>query len=264
MAQVIPFPGTALSATSQPPQGAKKAKPEAVPSKVVKIRRAMRMPKANRPEDNQAIAFARIAEGFEADAYALAQTEPGSAKHVQALHMTSIRKNLPRNNLRIFTTPEDVVQGLWKAHLGVGIANTEWLLADLQCGRAIGEKDEDAQAHWTAEQDAADARLWLAVERLLRIPATSIAQFQQYKTFNLRHGVGNREWLRTHKPELAAIMDDELAHLEAEKAVRSAKRKGRGDGEASLCRLYKPAGRTANVCPEPTPHPPRPPHHSLD
>jgi hypothetical protein len=140
------------------------------------------------------------------------------------LHMTSIRKNLPRNNLRIFTTPEDVVQGLWKAHLGVGIANAEWLLADLQCGRAISEKDENAQAQWTAEQGAADARLWLAVERLLRIPATSIAQFRQYKTFKLRHGVGSLEWLRAYKPDLAAIMDDELVRLEAEKAARGAKR----------------------------------------
>jgi hypothetical protein len=227
MAQVIPFPGTAIPATPQPAQRAKKAKPEAAPSKVVKIRRAMRVPKANRPEDNQAIAFARIAEGFEADAYVLAQTEPGSAKHVQALHMTNIRKNLPRNNLRIFTTPEDVMQGLWKAHLRVEIANTEWLLAELQYGNAISENDVDAQAYWTAEQDAADACLWLAVERLLRIPATSIAEFRQYKTFKLRHGVGDLKWLRTYKPELAAIMGDELARLEAEKAARGAKRKGK-------------------------------------
>jgi hypothetical protein len=86
MGHVIPFPGTVLLEAPQPPQRAKKAKPEAVPSNVVKIRRAMRMPKTNRPEDYQAIAFARIAEGFEADAYVLAQTEPGSAKHVQATH----------------------------------------------------------------------------------------------------------------------------------------------------------------------------------
>lgn len=234
MAQVIPFPGTVLLTAPQPPQPTKKAKPEAAPAKVVKIRRAMRMPKANRPEDNQAIAFARIAEGFEADAYALAQTDPGSAKHVQALHMTNIRKNLPRNNLRIFTTPEDVVQGLWKAHLRVEIANAEWLLADLQCGSAIGEKDEGAEAHWTAEQEAADARLWRAVERLLRIPATSLAQFRQYKTFKLRHGVGDLEWLRQYKPELAVIMCDELARLEAMKAARGAKRKGEDKRATSL------------------------------
>jgi len=226
MAQVIAFPGTAPSPALRPPQRAKKAKPEAAPSKVVKIRRAMRMPKANRPEDYQAIAFARIAEGFEADAYVLAQTEPGSAKHVQALHMTNIRRNLPRNNLRIFTTPEDVVHGLWKAHLRVEIANAEWLLADLQRGNAINDKDEDATAHWTAEQDAADARLWLAVERLLRIPATSLAQFRQFKTLKLRYGAGNLEWLRMHKPELAAIVDDELARLNAEKAARGTKLKG--------------------------------------
>jgi len=151
MGQVVPFPGTAILAAPQSAQRAKKTKPEAAPSKVVKIRRAMRRPKANRPEDNQAIAFARIAEGFEADAYALAQTEPGSAKHVQALHMLNIRKNLPRNNLRIFTTPEDVMQGLWKAHLRVEIANTEWRLAELQHGNAISENDVDAQAYWTAE-----------------------------------------------------------------------------------------------------------------
>jgi hypothetical protein len=225
MAQVILFPGTVLLAAPRPPQRAKKAKPEAVPSKVVKIRRAMRMPKTNRPEDYQAIAFARIAEGFEVEAYTLAQTEPGSAKHVQALHMTSIRKNLPRNNLRIFTTPEDVVKGLHKAHTRVAIANAEWLLADLRHGNAIGDSDEAAQAHWAAEQNAADANLWLAVERLLRIPATSLAQFRQFKTLKLRYGVGNLEWLRMHKPELAAIMDDELARLDAEKAARGTKQK---------------------------------------
>lgn len=234
MAQVIPFPGTALRAPPQP-QRAKKATPGAAPGKVVKIRRAMRMPKANRPEDTQAIAFAAIAAGFENEAYALAQTQPNSEDHRNALAMAGIAAKLPRNNLRIFTTPEDVVQGLHKAHTRVAIANTEWLLADLQYGNAIDDKDKDAQAHWTAEQDAADARLWLAVERLLRIPATSLAQFRQYKTFKLRYGVSDLEWLRRYKPELAAIMDDELARLAQQKAAHRAKRKARCDRKPNPC-----------------------------
>jgi hypothetical protein len=227
MAQVIPFPGTVLPAAPHPPQRVKKAKPEAAPGKVVKIRRGMTMPKANRPEDTEAIMFARMATASADRAHELAQTAPNSEDHRNALAIALASENLrPRNNLRIFTTPEDVVKGLHKAHTRVAIANAEWLLADLRHGNAIGDSDEAAQAHWAAEQNAADANLWLAVERLLRIPATSLAQFRQFKTLKLRYGVGNLEWLRMHKPELAVIMDDELARLDAEKAARSTKQKG--------------------------------------
>ncbi|TCM10358.1 hypothetical protein [Sphingomonas sp. PP-CC-3G-468] len=227
MAQVIAFPGVVLPKAPQPPQPAKKAKPEVASPVVVKIRRSVTMPKANRPEDMETVVIARVADGFEADAYALAQSEPCSAKHLKALQLAGIRKNLPRNNLRIFTTPEDVVQGLWKAHRRVDIANAEYFLADLQHTQALHDKDEDASTRWGAIRQGAEARLWLQYERLIRIPATSLTQFDQFKRGKWLWSVGNLEWMRAHKPDLAAVVDDELARLEAEKAARGTKRKGK-------------------------------------
>ena len=227
MAQVIAFPGVSLPAAPQPPQRAKKAKPEAPAPVVVKIRRSVSIAKVSRPEDMATAAIARMADSFEEDAYALAQTEPGSEQHLTALKMVGIRKTLPRNNLRIFTTPEDVVQGLWKANRRVEIANAEWTVADLNRMSAIDDRDEEALAHWVAIKAEADARLWLEYERLIRIPATSLTQFDQLKRGKWRWNIGNLEWMRVHKLELAAIVDDELAHLEAEKAARGTKRKGK-------------------------------------
>lgn len=227
MAQVIAFPGVALPVAPKPPQRAKKAKPAAPAPKVVKIRRAMTMPKANRTEDLTAIATARVADSFEADAYALAQTEPGSAKHLQALHMAGIRGKLPCHNLRIFTTPEDVVQGLWRAQRRVELANAEFVLAELRRWTAYHDGDEEARDRWSVVQDEAEARLWLEYERLIRIPATSVTQHNQFKRGKWERGVGNIEWMRTSKPQLAAVVDGELARLEAEKAARGTKRKGK-------------------------------------
>jgi hypothetical protein len=226
MAQVIPFPGTVPRVAPQPTRRPAKARPAAARGKVVKIRHAMTMPKANRPEDSEAIAFARIADGFANQAYELAQTAPNSEDHRNALAMAAIADKLPRNNLRIFTTPEDVVQGLWKAKRRVDIANAEAALADLHRCDAIDDNDDDARTHWTAKLDEAEARLWLEYERLLRIPATSVTQHNQFKRGKWDRGVGVVDWMRKYKPELAAIMDDELARLEAEKAARGTKRKG--------------------------------------
>lgn len=226
MAQVIAFPGAVLPAAPRPPQRAKKAKSASPTPVVVKIRRGVTIPKANRPEDMETVVIARVADGFEADAYALAQTEPNSERHLRSLHMAGIRKTLPRNNLRIFTTPEDVVQGLWKAHRRVEIANAEWTVADLNRMSAIDDRDEEALVHWVAIKAEADARLWLEYERLIRIPATSLTQFDQLKRGKWRWNIGNLEWMRVHKPELAAVVDDELARLEAVKAARGTKRKG--------------------------------------
>ena len=152
--------------------------------------------------------------------------QPGSEKHLTALRMASIRKTLPCHNLRIFTTPEDVVQGLFKAQRRVDIVNAEWTLADMRRIEALHDGDEDAGEHWAAIVREAEERLWLEYERLLRIPATSLTEFNERKRGKWRWGVGNLEWMRTHKPKLAAIVDDELARLEAEKAARGTKRKG--------------------------------------
>ena len=226
MAQVIAFPGVSLPATPKPPQRVKRAKPTAPTPVVVRIRRSVTMPKANRPEDMETVVIARVADSFEADAYALAQTEPGSATHLQALHMADIRKNLPRNNLRIFTTPEDVVRGLWQAHRRVELANAEFALADLKRMAGHYDGDEDARERWAAIQKEAEARLWLEYERLIRIPANSLTEHRQLKHGKWHRGVGSISWMRTHKPDLAAVIDDELARLEAEKVARGTKRKG--------------------------------------
>lgn len=226
MAQVIAFPGVSLAAVPQPPRRAKKAKPAAPASVVVKIRRGVSIAKACRPDDLATSVIARIADNFGAEAYALAQTEPGSEKHLTALRMARIRKTLPCHNLRIFTTPEDVVQGLFKAKRRVDIANAQWQLADLNRWDAIDDKDQAALAHWVAVRAEAEARLWLEYERLIRIPATSLTQFDQLKRGKWLWSVGNLQWMRVHKPDLAAVVDDELARLEAEKAARGTKRKG--------------------------------------
>jgi hypothetical protein len=227
MAQLIAFPGVALPAAPQPPQRAKKAKPAAPSPIVVKIRRGVSIAKVSRPEDMATAAIARMADSFEANAYALAQIEPGSEQHLTALKMVDIRKTLPRNNLRIFTTPEDVVEGLWKAHRRVDIVNAEYRLADLRHTQALHDKDDDALAHWVAIKAEAETRLWLQYERLIRIPATSLTQFDQLKRGKWLWSVGNLEWMRVHKPDLAAVVDDELARLTAGKAARGTKRKGK-------------------------------------
>jgi hypothetical protein len=119
------------------------------------------------------------------------------------------------------------VQGLFKAQRRVGLVNAEWVLADLRRMEAYHNNDDDVRDHWAAVQAEAEARLWLEYERLIRIPATSLTQHNQFKRGKWRWGVGNLEWMRKYKPELAAIVDDELACLEAEKAARSTKRKGK-------------------------------------
>ena len=227
MAQVIAFPGVALPAAPQPPQRAKKAKPAAPTPVVVRIRRGVSIAKANRPEDMETITTARLADSFEASAYALAQTEPCSEQHLNSLKMVGIRKALPRNRLRIFTTPEDVVQGLFTAKRRVDIAHAEWTLADMRRMEAVHERDDDTLAHWVAIKAGAEAGLWLEYERLIRIPATSLTQFDQLKRGKWLWSVGNLEWMRAHKPDLAAVVDDELARLNAEKAARGTKRKGK-------------------------------------
>ncbi len=225
MAKLIPFPGTKLPTMPAPVRApVPKPKLESGGATVTRIGRGRSIPKANRPEDRQTIAFARMAANFEDQAYALAQTEPNSENHRTALHMAQLSDQLPRNNLRIFTTPEDVVQGLWKAERRVAIANAEWVLADLQRSNAADDMDEDAGKYWAAEREKAEAKLWLEYERLARIPATSLSQFDQLKRVKVRYGVVSLEWLRTHKPDLAAILDDELARLNAEKAERAAAR----------------------------------------
>jgi hypothetical protein len=226
MAQVIAFPGTRPAAIPQQPQRVEKAKPETASTVVTKIRRAMPMPKTNRPEDSQTIAFAQVAATFDSKAYDLAQTEPNSEHHRLAIHMAGIRDKLPCNNLRIFTTPEDIVQGLWRAQRRVELANAEWIVANLRRMEAYHADDENARKHWSTVQDEAEARLWLEYERLIRIPATSVTEHRQFKYGKWQRGVGSVEWLRKNKPELAAIVDDELARLQAEKAARGTKRKG--------------------------------------
>jgi len=106
MAQIIQFPGTTAVAT---PVAAPAPKPkETAAFPVVRhIRGWRRIPKKNRPEDEQTIIIARLARSYSDKAWALAQTEPNSDSHRMALHMAGIAEELPRNNLRCISSTLD-------------------------------------------------------------------------------------------------------------------------------------------------------------
>ncbi len=224
MAQVIPFPGTTLPALAAALRPAfAKPKLETGGATIARIGRGRSIPKANRPEDQETIAFARMAASFEDRAYALAQTEPDSKEHRLMLHMTGMADHLPRNNLRVFTTPDDVLQGMRTAQRRVDIAHAEWRLADLRRWDAADSGDKATAAYWSEQEDAAMARIWIEYERLIRIPAASHSEYSR-KVGHWDRGVGSVEWMRKYKPDLAAVLDDELARLNAEKAERAAAR----------------------------------------
>jgi hypothetical protein len=83
--------------------------------------------------------------------------------------------------------------------------------------------DEDTAAYWSKQANEGDARVWIDYERLVRIPADTLGDFSR-KVNHWGFGVGAVEWMRKRKPELAAVLDDELARLHAERAERAAAR----------------------------------------
>jgi len=234
MAQIIQFPcGTptrqpaaARSAVSRNP------KPKVVsPSKVSPISRRIRVPKTNRPEDDRAVMLAGLAKTYANRAYELAQTEPNSELHRMALHMAGISKELPRNNLRVFTTADDIVEGIRKAWRRVSIASLEWRLADMR--RIAALLDDREHDRLSALCKEAEAHAWREYERLVRVPADSITDFKTYKLDGrLEGGLGSLNWMREFKPDLAAMLEEEQAALiaksEARKAARAAKKREAG------------------------------------
>lgn len=223
MAQIIAFPGVALASQPAARTVAKPA-PTSFPA-VRDIRGKRRLPKSNRPEDAETITIARLAQSFAEKAYALAQTDPDGEAHRLALHMARMADKLPCNNLRIFATPDDVLQGVWNMWRQVKIANLEWLLCDERRFDAGHIGDEATAAHWAKKQDEADAHRWLVYERLVHVPATTLSEVTSYKLDRrFKRGMGNLDWMRTHKPEIAAVIDDEIARLTVEKRDRAALR----------------------------------------
>jgi hypothetical protein len=198
------------------------------PSVVSPIRKRCRVPKKNRVEDENTVLIAEMAKDFAARAHALAQTEPNSEMHQLNLYMAEISARLPRNNLRLLTTREDVIQGIWKVWRQVTIAHLEWELCNQHRLDAAFRHDEDSRAHWAAQEDEAVHKRWLVYERLIRIPATRILEVKNYKLDRrFGPGMGNLEWMRRYKPDLAAVLDDELERLNAEKEARKAIRASR-------------------------------------
>jgi hypothetical protein len=229
MAQIIPFPGTVPSAVHQVVKAAAKAitKQQKAPSSSVvrTIRGRGRVPKQNREEDQQTIMFAQMAKSFADQAYDLAQTEANSENHRLMLHMAGIADKLPRNNLRIFTTPDDLIEGVWMMWRRVNLANLEWKLCDARRWMASSLGNEDDRRLWEKRTEEAEIARWELYERLLRIPATRLTDVTSYKLDRrFERGMGSIDWMRTHKPELAAIIDDEVARLNLEKDARKASR----------------------------------------
>lgn len=99
-------------------------------------------------------------------------------------------------------------------------------MAELHRWTAIELGDSEGQAHWSAVENAAEVRVWAEYERLIRIPAHVLSDFS-YKVKQWERGPGNLAWLRKFKPALAAVLDDELTRLNAEKAERKAAREAK-------------------------------------
>jgi len=234
MAQIIQFPsGTAtLGPAAAPVAKRRMPKPKtAAPSKVSPIRPRVRVPKANRPEDEHAAMLARLARLWTQKAYELAQTEPNSEHHRMALHMAGISEKLPRNNLRVYTTATDIVEGIWKAWRRATIASLEWTLAEHRRIAALHDGDPDAKNRSKTAATNAEANAWREYERLVRVPASSLADFKHFKLDRrFESGMGSLDWMRKFKPDLAAMLDEEQAALiaksEARKAARAAKKRG--------------------------------------
>jgi hypothetical protein len=226
MAQIIKFPSGTIEHEPQPaPTKPPRSPKPAVRSKVSPIKRGVRVPKANRPEDDETAMVARIAASFRERSYELAQVEPNSERHRFVQHMAGISRKLPRNNLRVFSTPDDIVEGIWKAWRRVHEVTLEWQLYDHRRMSAVHSGDEDAQRHWSALGKKAEALAWLEYERLIRIPASGITDFKTYKLDRrFERGMGSLEWMRKWKPELAEILDEEQARLVALKDARAADR----------------------------------------
>jgi hypothetical protein len=203
------------------------------PSVVSPIRKRGRVPKRNRIEDGTTVMIAQMVKDFADRAHALAQTVPNSEIHQLSLHMAGISARLPRNNLRLLTTSEDVIHGIRRVWRQVTIAHLEWELCYERRLDAAFRHDKDDRAHWAARQDEADYKRWLVYERLIRIPATRMLEVKNYKLDRrFQPCMGDLEWMRRYKPELAAVLDDELERLNAEKVARKAMRAGRRKGAA--------------------------------
>jgi hypothetical protein len=222
MGHIIQFP-TGSDVTVQEPAEAKASiAPPLPPSSVVTaLKKRARVPKQNREEDKETIFFARFAKGFAESAHQLAETEPdGMKQRTMEISARAMRRKLPRNNLRVFSTPEDVREGLTQCWRRVRIANLEWELCDERRIYAAFGGDSEGEAFWSEKQTDTDRKRWLEYERLIRVPATSLSSFNRYKLSKEFRCIGNIEWMRQWKPELAAILDEEHERLSAESAAR--------------------------------------------
>lgn len=224
MAQIIMFPSGEVQTDERAPV-LEPATPKPTGRSVVVAIRGRRIPRRNRDEDEQTIMFARIAASASARAEEAGKKEWGSEAHRAFLGMSRITDKLPRNNLRILTTPDDIVEGLWRLWRRLSLLNLEWRLCEGRRMDAVHDHDDARRHYWSAKQDEADRRRWDMYERVARIPAQSLTDFKSYKLDRrFGGGMGCLDWMRKWRPEIAVVLDEEQERLETLKIARKIER----------------------------------------
>lgn len=181
-----------------------------------------------RDDDRQAIIHARLAQSYEEAAHRLAQTEPNSEAHRLSLHMATIGKKLPRNNLRLLVTPTmpraEWFTAAWRkvqiARAAVELVQSQWSHA-----AHLDSFDQGSRAK-ALDQDLDDKRaaLDLAILDALRTPVT-----KKGDVLRKQEMIGRREWAATYRPDWQAIVDEDLARFptKARKARKARAQEGR-------------------------------------
>jgi hypothetical protein len=197
------------------------------PTNVVPIRRKVKVPKANRPEDIQTSMFQGLSKQFWGEVHAIAGGDMhGSEEHLTAaIRALLCDDKLPRNHLRLFVTPEDAGAAIFQAWKVMNLRDSELELIEAQKACVNGTWKE-----WQDRLELAEKARDDAFERLIRIPAPDLWR-HGYKRNKRWSCYGNLQWLRTQRPAWAALLDEEHARLlderKARVAARAAKKQGR-------------------------------------
>jgi hypothetical protein len=167
---------------------------------------------AQREDDREAIMFARLAQGYEDQAYKLAQSEPNSEAHRLSLHMAGISQKLPRNNLRVIVTPAvpraEWFTDAWRkvriARAAVELIESQWCHAAHLDSFDQGGRAKALDAELDEKREARD----LAILDALRTPTT-----KKGDALRKQEMIGQREWAERYRPDWQAIVDEDLARF---------------------------------------------------
>lgn len=188
---------------------------------VVPIRQRVKVRKENRPEDMVTIMLAGLANSYATTALKLAQSDPDSKEHRQALHMAGIERKLPRANLVCIVSTLDEQRDFDLRCVELEIAKAEHDLASLRIARTSiiqGESWFDSDTlkplvrenneRWSAYRykiltfAGTPARTKLHVERKRRLIGKLWLNGQGDWSDQLRRGVAADEaWLAEHGPK---------------------------------------------------------------